>query len=146
MSDQTDAPLFVIDDDPQVDWPVHVRLPVDGGKFAVFEFTVRMRVLSEEGYLALLADPAVAGGETEAAPRPIAEQLALNAERFGKVIIGWQGPARLDGTPVPFSADELHRQVTGPRGVWLSMGLYQAINEVRYGARLGNFAPPSVAG
>lgn len=145
MSDADRAPLYVIDDDPQVDWPVQVRLPVDGGDFAVFEFTVRLRVLSEAGYTSLLATPAAVEGQA-IDDEPMPATLARNAERFAQVVTGWEGVTRADGSAVPFTPEALRAQVTGPRGVWLSIGIYQAINEVRYGARLGNFAPPSVAG
>lgn len=145
MSDADRTPLYVIDDDPQVDWPVQVRLPVDGGDYAVFRFTVRLRVLSESGYTQLLAEPLTADGKP-ITDEPMAVTLARNAERFAQVVTGWEGVARTDGSAVPFTLEALRTQVTGPRGVWLSVGLYQAINEVRYGARLGNFAPPSAAG
>lgn len=139
--DAREAPAFVVDDDPQVDWPVRVQLPVDGGKYEIFEFSARFRVFSEDGWKELLAD-----SSPEPLPLPMSEQLKINADRFARVVVDWSGPKDKAGNAVPFSVMRLVQEVTGPRGVWLSIGLYTAISEVRYGARLGNSAPPSAAG
>lgn len=147
QTEDTTPPEFVIDDDPRVDWPVNVRLPTDGGEFALFRFSATFRVLSETALDALLGrakdDATEPDIETGA---PLAEVLARNADKFAQVVVGWAGVKRSDGTTVAFTEAALRAQITGPRGVALSAGLWLALNEVRYGARLGNSAPPPAAG
>lgn len=76
----------------------------------------------------------------------LADVLQSNADKLAQVVVGWSGVKRADGSAVPFSEAGLRAQITGPRGVALSAGLWLALNEVRYGARLGNSAPPPAAG
>lgn len=137
---------FVIDNNPIVDWPVTVKLPTAGGKFTEYQFTVSMRVLSPRQYEALLDrndSPVKAGAEiTEPAPVKPAPKMSETTEQnvpiFQRLITDWQGVADRDGNAVDYSLEKLAEQVTGPRGPALSTGLWRAISEVRYGARLGN--------
>lgn len=135
------SPSFVIDDDPRVEWPVTVLLPVDGGEFAPFRFTGRFKVLAESDWTQLMDESSVADPELA-----LPETLELNAKKFAEVLVGWKDVTRPDGSAVPFTAGALRTQIVGPRGVALSAALWLALSEIRYGARLGNFAPPPVAG
>lgn len=137
--------LFVIDPQPKVRWPVRVSLPADGGH-ADFLFHADIRVFAEDDYDALLpARPADVDG------RPLKDILAQNAELLPKFVAGWDGVTHPDGSAVPVS--ELPTLLIGPYGRPLSVGLFRAIGEVRYGldpdlggASEGNSAPPSAAG
>ena len=148
-------PLFVIDANPTVDWPVIVKLPADGGWFVEYLFTAKIKVLSPADYDVLCKAVAVPvanldGTQNTSITLPPAltwpEILADNARKFASLIVGWDGPADPAGNPVPFTPEVLAAQVTGPRGMELSAGLWAAINEIRFGARLKNSEPPSIAG
>lgn len=146
MMKSEDTPLFVVDHNPSVMWPVYLRLPADGGSFAVHRFQVRLNVLPEARYAELLD-----GNSSEAAQRdndkPTHEVLADNALRFPEFVCGFGDDLRdSQGDPIAFSVEKLQELVVGPYGGPLSVGLWRAITEVRYGARLGNFEPPPAAG
>ena len=149
---QDQKPLFVIDPNPTVDWPVIVKLPADGGTFAEFQFTAKIRVLSAKDYDALSpakAEPVAVGDVADMVPAPVktmGELLADNAAQFAQLVVGWDGVVDTSGAPVPFTQEALAAQVTGPHGVELSAGLWLAIAEIRSGARLGNSAPLPAAG
>ena len=130
--EQIDKPLFVIDNDPIVPWPVTVKLPAAGGTFADYQFTALMRVLSPAEYEKLFADATGAEGN---APK-LSEIVKLNAPIFKRLITGWEGVNDREGNAVAYSPEKLAEQVTGPRGPALSAGLWRAISEVRYGRRL----------
>jgi hypothetical protein len=72
------------------------------------------------------------------APPKLSEVVELNAPIFARLITGWVDVRDRDGNKVPYTPEKLAEQITGPRGPALSAGLWRAINEVRYGARLGN--------
>lgn len=131
--ENTSKPLFVIDNDPIVPWPVIVKLPAAGGTFAEYQFTVLMRVLSPAEYEKLFADAPKTDG---AASKTLAEVVQLNAPIFQRLITGWEGVCDRDGNAVAYTPEKLAEQVTGPRGPVLSVGLWRAINEIRYGLRL----------
>ncbi len=133
------APVFVISDEP-VPWPVDVRVPVAGGEFQVQRFTALINVLSEAEHAGLAA-PQIDDSATD-----LAEMLADNAQIFARHVAGWRDVFDAAGVLLPFDVDELHKLVTGRYGKAVSAGLWQAINEVRYGVRLGNSAPPPAAG
>lgn len=152
-------PLFVIDPSPVVDWPVIVRLPADGGTFEEYQFTAKFRVLAADEYAALeqarpKAPAAAVDSAADAAPAPAApapaptmqEILQDNARQFAALVAGWSEIKDVARNDVPFTAEKLAAEVTGPRGAELSAGLWLAIREIRCGARLKNFVPPSVAG
>lgn len=147
--ENTNKPLFVIDNDPIVPWPVIVSLPTAGGKFDKYQFTVLMRVLSPEEYEKLLADAPGVVKENDAeksdltkefekvfTPPKLSEIVRLNAPIFQRLITGWEGVKDREGNTVAYTPEKLAEQITGPRGPTLSAGLWRAINEVRYGRRL----------
>lgn len=138
--------LFVIDPAPTVRWPVKVSLPADGQpEGAEFVFEADIRVFSEAEFEALLARPMPAPGSA------ISVILAENAQLLSTIVTGWRGVVRPDGSAVPI--DALPALLTGPYGRPLSVALFQAIGEVRFGVRPdipgateGNSAPPSADG
>ncbi|HJW23758.1 MAG TPA: hypothetical protein VJ576_02580 [Rhodocyclaceae bacterium] len=161
MTTSTPTQGFIIDADPQLDWPVTVRMPATGGGFVDRRFTARFRVLSEEGHKALFSSPdaAKAGGQEGAEKAEAEKELVLsevlqdNAERLPKIVVGWgEDVTDPQGRPVPFSVSTLQALITGPHGAAISKGFWQAVNEIRYGlapaggASLGNSAPPSATG
>ena len=145
--EQENKPLFIIDNDPIVDWPVIVKLPVAGGTFGKYQFTVSLRVLSPKEYEELFEEnlpvpvsaPAAADSATPPKAAPLMSEIVqLNAPMFQRLITGWVGVNDRDGNAVIYTPEKLAEQITGPRGPALSAGLWRAIREVRYGARLGN--------
>jgi len=134
--DQDKKPLFMIDDDPVVDWPVTVKLPADGGKFNEYQFTASMRVLTADEYEALFAEAPGNIAEGESLP-PLSVVLKCNVPLFQRVLTGWKGVADRNGE-VLYTPEKLAEQVTGKYGAALSAGLWKAVSEIRYGARLGN--------
>lgn len=146
---------FFIEKDPAVWWPVTVRQPANDGSVAEFQFKARVRVLPEEAIAAILPAreplPGEAGEASEARePKPLREVLAENAVRLPKLIDDWQGVQDAAG-PVPIA--RLPELLVGPYGRALSIGLYQAVHQVRFGmppetppANAGNSSPPPVTG
>lgn len=132
--EQNNKPLFVIDDDPIVPWPVIVSLPAAGGKFAEFQFTVLMRVLSPAEYETLFADAPGANGDAT----KLSDIVKLNAPIFQRLITGWECIKDREGNTVAYTPEKLAEQITGPRGPALSAGLWRAISEVRFGRRLND--------
>lgn len=140
MSGEKKHPLFVIDADSPVRWPVVVRIPSDGGEFAAFQFTGVFKRLREDEYAAILGDR-VNPGDAElgaAIPKPRRAVLEDNAELFPQLMVGWEEVRDVSGAAVAFSEETLRKQITGINGVHLSIGLWTAIHEIRNGARLGN--------
>lgn len=131
---ENNKPLFVIDNDPIVDWPVIVALPTSGGKFAEYQFTVSMHVLSPSEYEALFDE----AQDTAEDKVKLSAIVKLNAPIFQRLITGWQGVSDREGNAVAYTPEKLAEQVTGAHGPALSAGLWRAISEIRFGARLGN--------
>lgn len=134
MNDAENKPLFVIDNDPVIEWPVIVKLPTAGGIFAEHQFEVTMRVLSPAEYEELFQSEKQEGDSV----LKISEVVKQNVPVFQRLIVGWKGVKDSAGNEVPFTSEKLAEQVTGPRGPALSAGLWNAVNEIRYGTRLGN--------
>lgn len=134
MDDKKTTPLFVIDHAPTIRWPVTVMLPVDDGESAAFQFTGIFNRLSEAEMEALMKDDE----PVQVQDRAMQEILRGNAERFPKLLVGWEGVTDSAGKPAEFSTELLKKQITGPNGQFLSVGLWHAIREIRNGARLGN--------
>jgi hypothetical protein len=145
MSEKKTHPLFVIDADSPVKWPVIVRIPADGGEFATFQFTGVFKRLSEEEYEAILGAKKVKLPDVEGTQKLDlvegklrSEILGENAELFPQLMVGWEDVRSANGSSVEFSAETLRKQITGKNGMHLSIGLWVAISEIRNGARLGN--------
>lgn len=133
-------PIFVIDPEP-VAWPVVVEgVPVAGGNFGRFQFTALICVLAESEYAQILGDAKLP------ADAPMPALLEENARLLPQLVAGWERVKDKDGTEVPFSPEALAKQLTGRLGRQLGAGLWRAVSEVRFGVRLGNFAPPPDAG
>ena len=140
MENAENKPLFVIDEDPTVVWPVNVKLPQAGGEFAEYQFDVTMRVLSPDQYEALMKDlpdfkPKESDSEIPKLPA-LSEVVQANVPAFQKIITGWSKVKDRDGKDVPFTPERLAAQITGPRGPAISTGIWRAVNEVRYGSHL----------
>jgi len=148
MDSQNITPLFVIDNDPVVEWPVVVRIPTAGGKFTEYQFGVSMRVLApaeyEELFKSGVGNMSVSEADIESASsRELSEVLKLNAQVFKRLIVGWDSSVvDRSGTAVPFSPEKLEAQILGARGPALSVGIWRAINEVRFGVRMGGDTQP----
>jgi hypothetical protein len=133
-------PLFVVDPDPVVVWPVIVALPVDGGQFKDFSFDAHIRVMSPDEYAELTK------GDSDTTPKPLEAVLQENARLFPFMITGWNKVNDPAGNPILFTPLALTRLITGPHGGPLSVGIWKAIHEIRNGVRLGNSEPPSSTG
>lgn len=141
------TPIFVIDPAPTIKWPVTISIPVDGGEVASFQFTGVFKRLSDQALdeiLGVKESPKIEpddSGELATglvtSPR-MQDVLRENAELFPKLLVGWESVKTAAGEDVPFSIDALQSQVTGANGKFLSAGLWQAVAEIRHGARLGN--------
>jgi len=168
MTDKKTAPAFVIDPALTIKWPVTVKLPVDGGERVEFEFTGIFKRLSDaelDKVLGikepkklkalpkikpdsekLLAGHPDGGGELIhgeiAVPLPTAqtiqEVLRDNAEKFPQLLIGWERVKKANGEDAAFSIKTLQAQILGVDGKFISAGLWNAVYEIRNGARLGN--------
>ncbi len=151
--DKKPLPDFVVEAPATIEWPVTVTHPVDGGAMAAFRFTGVFKRLSEEQIDALLGKPEQtppapastgdgAALEYLAAPlapvKLMADTLRENVVVFKQILVGWRGPKHADGTDAAFTAERLEAATTGPNGPFFSAGIWQAVAEIRHGARLGN--------
>lgn len=152
------TPKFILDPAPTVAWPVVVSLPADGGVLTDWRFTGVFRVYSEVDYERLLPKPAL-DAEGKLVERTRAQVLAENAASLPSHLVGWLDVVGPDDKAVPIA--ELPRVLTEtPYGMPLSVGLWRAVMEIRYGVppqgaapaadeqvtTLGNSAPPPAAG
>ncbi|MCB1908818.1 MAG: hypothetical protein KDH15_15740 [Rhodocyclaceae bacterium] len=148
---------FVIEREPVVTWPVTVELPRPGGRIEPFRFVAVVRVLSEDEYETIIPahgadDDVAAAQDAEIQRRTLRDVLADNARVLPRLITGWQGVTAPAGGDVPIA--ELPAVLTGPYGRALSVALWRAIHQVRYGipaeqtpgAAEGNSAPSPAAG
>lgn len=161
MEATKEVPMFVIVDEPVVRWPVTVKLP-QGGSFVEYQFGVTMKVLSLTQYDALfnelkkdaagnptLLEMLAQAGDTDPTLNELIAKYGVRTNTtlfeneqenllvFKRLITDWNGVSDKNGL-VSFSAEKLVAQLTGPYGLPLATGLWRAINEVRFGARLGN--------
>lgn len=144
MSKDKTLPLFVIDRAATIKWPVIVRIPVDGGEFASYQFTAVFKHLPEDEYDAIMNAKvlkAIPGDapKIDAVPgNTRADTLRENAELLPQLMTGWEGVRDSSGATIEFTADMLRKQIVGVNGAYLSSGLWTALAEIRNGARLGN--------
>lgn len=99
----------LVDGDHPWDWPVEVMVPdADGAPGAVTSggrYTARFRLIPD-GEIA----PAVRRAAAAEGDGAQEEQEGLNDQHFLKrVLVGWDGIEDVDGTPIPYSADNLAR-------------------------------------
>lgn len=129
-------PNFVIDMDPVVEWPVSVQFP-HAGEFVAFGFTAKFKVMGETDYAALLASTVQTADEQDAATREtsLEKVLEANARVLPQLVLGWDVKDRA-GAVVPI--ESLPATLTGPYGRPLSVALFHAIAEIRYGIRIDN--------
>lgn len=127
-------PNFVIDMNPVVEWPVSVQLP-RGGEFVAFGFTAKIKVMSETDYAALLASTVQTADEQDAETREtqLIKVLESNARVLPQLVLSWDVKDAA-GAEVPI--ESLPAMLTGPYGRPLSVALYHAIAEIRYGVRI----------
>jgi hypothetical protein len=138
MSEKKTHPLFVIDQSGTVKWPVIVKIPADGGEFAAFQFTGVFKRLTEDEYDAIMKPQLVVDQNDIVPGKSRAAVIAENAELFPQLMTGWEDVRDAQGATVPFSVEVLRQQIVGANGTHLSIGLWQAVHEIRNGARLGN--------
>lgn len=155
--DKKPALLFVIDTPPTIKWPVVVTLPVDGGQTAEYQFTGVFTRMPDDELDALMnldkpqpkplpeigpdtGELIVGEALVPAVPdKTMREILLANAEKFPKLLVGWEGVKRASGADAEFSVAALREQILGVNGKFLSAGLWRAVHEIRNGApRLGN--------
>jgi hypothetical protein len=141
MDEAENKPLFVIDDEPVVQWPVIVNLPQAGGTFNEFQFPMTFRVLSPGEYESLMKDATKPDGtDVLAVPKlpSLSEVVLRNVPIFQNLITDWSGVKDRDGNDVTYTPEKLAEQITGPRGPALSAGIWRAISEIRFGIRSQN--------
>lgn len=122
---------FVVKQNDTIRWPVKVQLPADGGLTAEQEFLGVFKRLAPEAAIALAQQ-----GVDETASFPA--MLQANVEKFGQLLVGWDGVTDAAGAALPFSQDLLRQLVTGPDGAAFSRGIWEAVNELTYGVREKN--------
>ncbi|MBM2884905.1 hypothetical protein JFK97_10950 [Chromobacterium phragmitis] len=122
---------FVVKQNPTIRWPIKVQLLADGGLTDKHEFLGVFNRLPPEQVVALAQE-----GVSDEASFP--QLLQANVDKFARLLVGWEGVTDADGQPLPFSLDLLRQLVTGPDGAAFSRGIWEAINELTYGAREKN--------
>ncbi len=113
-------------------WPVSIELPVDGGEMQAVESQVKFKRLPEAEYLALIEQHKPDDNA------PYSMVLQSDAAVLREVVVDWPDLADEDGNPLAFSQAHLAQMLTGPDGRCISMGLFKAYNEIRFGSRQKN--------
>ena len=88
--------MFKLVQPETVTWPVHVRIPADGGKTLKATFDAEFVLLNQDAIDATLAD---AGDDVE---------FICN------VVVGWSGVQDEEGNELPFSHDACRRMAKIP--------------------------------
>ncbi|WP_047243153.1 hypothetical protein [Chromobacterium subtsugae] len=122
---------FVVKKDETIRWPVKVQLPADGGLTMEQEFLGVFKRVAPEAVIALAQQ-----GVDESVTFPA--MLQANVDKFGQLLVGWDGVTDAVGAALPFSLDLLRQLVTGPDGAAFSRGIWEAVNELTYGVREKN--------
>lgn len=117
-------------------WPVRFTLLVcdnDGNVTEVESgFVLHFRPFTEAEYEDIVAR---ARGDDTRSPEdiPLSEILERNARIFGELTVGWSKLAGDDGGAQAYSREMLTALVTGHDGRAISIGIHQAIAEIRFG-------------
>lgn len=102
--------MFKLAKRKEIDWPVTVNVPQDGGKTRPYTFTARFRVLTLP--------------EQE-------EALKENPDLLDVVLIGWKEDLCDEaGAPIPFSA-QAKAEILAEQ--YIRAGLFAAYNELLFG-------------
>ena len=110
--DEDKKPMFVVDPEPVVDWPVVVNMPAAGGKIAAYQFTASIRVLSPGEYEDLFKETGRAKNE---------DDLKLSLDE----IVQRSG---VTGDPVKLSRADIELVFAGMPGATMSMSKMVAEN------------------
>lgn len=127
--------MFVLADVYEFDWPVTVKVPVDGG---IEEQACTLR------YRPLPTDEAEKLAK-EIAELPMAEQEAKQDELLTRTIVGWNDIRDANGRPVAFGREALAAALRWP---FFKIAAYDGYTQAitGQGARVGNSATPPAAG
>ena len=87
--------MFVLQETRTYDWPVVVKMPVDGGKFESRRFTATFRLLTRDQADDLTQDPA----------------RDQDTDFLMDVVVGLKGVNDEDGNEIPFDADLLKKMI-----------------------------------
>lgn len=145
-------------------WPVTISLPVDGGTFVDVETSVRFKRMPDDDYQALIdranthwtkeqqlaageevAETAAAEGHQIAdGASPVAGEVkpvegkVFNFRVLREIVVDWPELASEAGEPLAYDKQHLKKMVMGEDGFFISEGLFNAYNEMRFGARKKN--------
>jgi len=104
--------MFVLKTDHEFEWPVTVRVPVDGGIYASQTFKVRYRLPADDEMKQMLR---TTGDD------------AVNAR---KVVAGWSEVKNEHGDDVPFSDELLDKFLRVP---WIRVAIWQTFIDASFG-------------
>lgn len=82
----------------EVEWPVKVKVPLDGGNTEEKTFTARLRLLSEDDMAELDAS----------------RDVASQHDKMSRFIVGWADIEDEHGEPLPYSPDNARALFTQP--------------------------------
>lgn len=122
-------------------WPVSVKSLVcqDDGSVVEVEnrFIGHFRPFNEEEVVAIRNQIFGEGTDEELEKlkeaRTTAEQAALEAEFYARLMCGWEAVLDEDGEPVPYSDAACRGLAAGPDGARVRRGLSAAVLELRFG-------------
>lgn len=109
--------MFVLKTDHEFDWPVNVRVPVDGGKYASSTFTVRYRLPSRDEM------------------KDLAVYVADESAQTRKVVVGWSDIKDESGAVVAFSPEALDTLIAVP---WVRVAIWQGFIDAAFGIKRKN--------
>lgn len=113
-------------------WPVTINLPVDGGKTQEVKVKVKFKRMPEDDYMALVEKHRGPEGE------PAASAIQFNVGMLSELVADWPDLADEEGQPLEYAPEHLERMLRGEDGLYISNGLFDAYNEIRFGARKKN--------
>jgi hypothetical protein len=103
---------FKLVDNLQVDWPVKISQPINGGKTKTSTFTAVFKLLNED--------------EFQASAKKCKDDVALIAG----YILDWRDLVGPDDKPIPFTPENLKKLLAYP---FIRNGIFTAYNAARAG-------------
>jgi hypothetical protein len=113
-------------------WPVAINLPVDGGEMQKVETTVKFRRMPDDDYMAIVDKYRSPEG------KPPVDANQFNVSVLREIVADWPDLADENGEPLAYTPEHLERMVRGEDGQFISQGLFEAYNEIRFGSRQKN--------
>jgi hypothetical protein len=116
--------------DKTLNWPVSVSIAADGGRTVEHIFTGTFKVLDEDERETLFPDAAD--------KLPTSSSLEAAVDDILKVMTDWKNVVDENRNPIDFNRETLLTAVRSASGYSVLQGIWEAMRQVRVGARAKN--------